>query len=1168
MKQQLIVACIIVCLLTALFAKTERDYSDNTVLVVLTPEVSNPTQTLLPSYFQGIELKQVENLSLIYNEKAIEALKERGSQYRAIYKLTLTTNDKAKVLEAIQLLTKISGVESASPDYLHPVDIVPNDEYYLYQWGLNTTHGIQAPQAWDTTTGSQSIRVGVIDTGIAEHPDLLANLTNGYDFERDNETTNDDIMGHGTLVSGIIGAVGDNEVGVAGVNWNVTLVPLQVSNWGPIEESDIVSAINYATNSWGTSEQISILNQSISGYGIFPDDTRLPAINNYPGLFVWGAGNGGDDQIGDDVDTLTPYIQNFNLSNIIAVGAIESVGIKTPFSNYSSSGAFVHVYAPGSGVLSTAANGHYVFGEDQIYIAFDYDYAFESGTSLSAPHVSGVAALLLSANPALTASQLKHLIVNGADPLIITTPYGQQAVNRLNAHQSIQLATSISNIAISPSSFDFGTVGVNETSPSQDFTITIQGNGSYTIGSIAITGTNESEFDISVAGLPWQLSTGGSATFNVSFSPTTSGVKTASVKIYSITHELLSNIELSGAGLVQHAVAPYTQGFENIYNLSDINWGGDLQSGSRVIPNWGIGYSYGLALCVDSTHPTQSVYTPAFSGITSQTVLSFAYRLNNQSESFDPYPQDHSIQFTNDLVYIEASTTGHSGPYTVIHEINMGNHVPATWSAPFRLLELPLVAYSGLAVNIRFRVVRGIASSAWYFNLDDVAIHDFPAPRNMTANQSVNNVTLHWLSPLNAEGLMGYAIYRNATLLVNLPTIALSYDLEDVDPAEYLYSVRAVYEAGVSNRNSVRVDVPNKRSLPYAQDFNREVTADVIGWQDILTPNSGIIPISGVNGTNGLVLTPYFDPVFEEIWLPSVSTPTFVGVTANTVLYFDYRIVETPFSWSDRLVASNLGDYEYLNRLLIQVHTVNHPGYTTIYEINQTNHIPSIDFTTLAIPLSSYFAQEVKINFQSFLWGSLVIDNVMITDSIVQGPPRNLVGLPGENSVELTWQAPASAIPLGYKVYRGGVAISELLTDCAYYDGAVINGNEYIYYVTAVYLYGVELASEAVTVQLLSESDEVIVPLVTGLGGNYPNPFNPETMIRFVLARECPVVIEIYNMKGQRVRSLVNDVFGVGVHNVVWNGFADDGRSVGSGVYFYRMVAGEYVGVRKMVLLK
>jgi len=102
----------------------------------------------------------------------------------------------------------------------------------------------------------------------------------------------------------------------------------------------------------------------------------------------------------------------------------------------------------------------------------------------------------------------------------------------------------------------------------------------------------------------------------------------------------------------------------------------------------------------------------------------------------------------------------------------------------------------------------------------------------------------------------------------------------------------------------------------------------------------------------------------------------------------------------------------------------------------------------------------------------------------------------------------------------------------------------------------------------LKDTDATTVLSQYQLHTNYPNPFNPSTTISFDVAREGRVSIEVYNSKGQRVCVLVDGVYGAGVHNVVWNGVSDDGYAVGSGVYFYRMSAGEYVSVRKMLLMK
>jgi len=102
----------------------------------------------------------------------------------------------------------------------------------------------------------------------------------------------------------------------------------------------------------------------------------------------------------------------------------------------------------------------------------------------------------------------------------------------------------------------------------------------------------------------------------------------------------------------------------------------------------------------------------------------------------------------------------------------------------------------------------------------------------------------------------------------------------------------------------------------------------------------------------------------------------------------------------------------------------------------------------------------------------------------------------------------------------------------------------------------------------ISDSDEVVKPVFTTLIGNYPNPFNPETTIGFSLAKGGNVCVDVYNIKGQRVRSLVNDFLAAGVHRVVWNGVDDNGKSVGSGVYFYQLRAGDVVSTKKMLLMK
>ena len=165
------------------------------------------------------------------------------------------------------------------------------------------------------------MRVGVIDTGVSNHEDLNGNLVSGWDTFNNNATTNDDTHSHGTHVAGIIGAVGNNGKGSVGVNWDVSIVPLQAANEeNKFESSDVIEAIEWAKDRWGTDEQIDIINYSVSGF------TTSAAVKNavytYPGLFVWSAGNKGDNL--DENENWQSYI----MQNLISVGALETTGAR------------------------------------------------------------------------------------------------------------------------------------------------------------------------------------------------------------------------------------------------------------------------------------------------------------------------------------------------------------------------------------------------------------------------------------------------------------------------------------------------------------------------------------------------------------------------------------------------------------------------------------------------------------------------------------------------------------------------------------------------------------------------------------------------------------------------------------------------------------------------
>jgi subtilisin family serine protease len=236
-------------------------------------------------------------------------------------------------------------VAYAEPNYLYHADANPNDPQLPQLWGLTR---ISAPAAWNITTGSASVKVAVVDTGIArDHLDLAANVVPGFDFVQ-NDGDPRDFNGHGTHVAGTIGARGNNGVGVAGVNWQVSLMPVRVLDGdGSGSNANVSSGLQYACANGAT-----IVNASLGGTGYsttMRDAIASPACANT--LFVVAAGNDGVDD-----DTSPHYPCNYdsspdNLPNVICVAATDGSDALAGFSNYGTGS--VHLAAPGVSIPST-----------------------------------------------------------------------------------------------------------------------------------------------------------------------------------------------------------------------------------------------------------------------------------------------------------------------------------------------------------------------------------------------------------------------------------------------------------------------------------------------------------------------------------------------------------------------------------------------------------------------------------------------------------------------------------------------------------------------------------------------------------------------------------------------------------------------------------------------
>jgi len=309
-------------------------------------------------------------------------------------------------------LSKIYGsmpiVEYAEPNYIAKALLIPNDPYFSNQWGLTK---IQSPQAWDLTTGSSTIKIAIVDTGIDNnHPDLASKTVVRKNFT--STRSDDDINGHGTHVAGIAAAITNNNLGVAGTGFNSTLMSVKVLNdSGSGYYSWITNGIK-----WAADNGAKVINLSLGGGS--SSKTLEDAVN-----YAWSKGVILACAAGNDGTSSALYPAYYQ--NCLATAATDSNDQKTSWSNY---GSWVDVAAPGLDIFSTLPN-------HKAKITNTYNYGSLSGTSMATPFVSGLAGLLFGQDATLSNSQVRSRIEETADKIAGTGSYWIKG--RINAYQAV-----------------------------------------------------------------------------------------------------------------------------------------------------------------------------------------------------------------------------------------------------------------------------------------------------------------------------------------------------------------------------------------------------------------------------------------------------------------------------------------------------------------------------------------------------------------------------------------------------------------------------------------------------------------------------------------------------------------------------------------------------------
>jgi len=499
------------------------------------------------------------------------------------------------------------SIEYAEPDLILLPQLAPNDPRYTDQWYLmapTTDLGAaNLPGAWDITTGSSNMVVAVIDSGLVPHADIDSNILDtsgkvlpGYDLVSNTLRSNDgdardsnpsdpgdwitasestdptspyngcpetNSTWHGTHVAGIIGARSNNSQGVAGIDCATSILPVRVLGKCGGDLSDIIDAIRWAVGSSvpgvpANAHPAKVLNLSLGGPGncsAYPTlQSAITDAYNAGAVVVVAAGNANTNL------NTTPYVPA-SCNNVITVAAVNRGGDRAFYSNY---GTAVKIAAPGgewvsilydpNSILSTLNSGT----TTPVASPGGDIYQYYQGTSMAAPVVSGVVALMRAANASLTPAQTLAALqssarafpVGGTTPCIVSTC----GAGIIDAAAAVAAAAN-GYFSPNPSSATFTSTYVGQSTADQSITITNTDDNTANLAAsnaLSIGGANTSDFAVTggSCGDGTVLSQGASCTVTVNFSPTAGGARAANLVIAGTASNAPVSVPLSGTGLV------------------------------------------------------------------------------------------------------------------------------------------------------------------------------------------------------------------------------------------------------------------------------------------------------------------------------------------------------------------------------------------------------------------------------------------------------------------------------------------------------------------------------------------------------------------------------------------------------------------------------------------
>ena len=1117
-------------------AELENDYTGSITICFSSDFVGNTRGDINITFEDGIVVTQNEWFNTIAREYRVTNLsrkywvKDQSWNLNGMYPMNvfqIDTENQQRSNELLRSLQANQDVMFAEPEVQNRLFYTPNDPEIHQQWALEK---IQAFEAWDLQQGSPEVLIGIIDSGTKwNHPDLEANI-----WTNEAEMPGITINWSTGVISGGDGIDNDGNGYVDDVlGWDFYATTSGGTSNNPFQN---LSGSTHGTHVAGCAAAVGDNGIGVAGPAFRSKiiSTKHSAYNHYdPNGYVYNTYNavyymadigvhvincswGGPGNAGA-ANLAVAYAKDRGTVIIAAAGNDGVNSASTPF--YPAAAVDV------VGVVSTT-NSDVKSGFSNFGVAYDISapgsniystlfsssgantYASSSGTSMASPVAAGVAALIKSQDIRMSVDELIFYLKAGADPIDHINPNhaGRMGVGRINAYNSVRMVPLFSDDLLAFKISGPSTVSQN-IPVSFNISVYNAGYGSasnYTINLMSVS----SSTPLATVNGPFILPQ-ETLNVNILWTPTEQG-------LFHIYAEINYNLDEN----INNNITDFHNVFVLMENVSETVAGNP--NSTTVNLNSFINYSANNSL-------SQSIYyedelmpgiiqqmTVRFTGVSALVAQGNMVRLYMATTSRQTFSSNTNWipfdQFTE--VFYGELAVNNSGVYDV--DILLDN--------PFEYLGGNLAvmvikehnARYGNNNRFQFTTISGQNRTIhWNSNNSSVNTNPFPTATNRIAG--ITNARFYILNHLDPP--------QNLESILNEDSVALTWQEPDLD-GKILQNYK-VYRDGIVLTETAEQNHTDN-DLIEGEQYRYWIVAVYS------TPN-GESPPSNI----------------ETIRIPDIIVPP-VNLHAVVVNHDIVLTWETEPNETRAMLGYNI---------------------TRNDTLLTSNPIHELTYKDLNVPKDMEHTYKVMAVYHS--GESDFIEQTILMPSY--NPPQDLELIGKELVVTLSWKEPATqtfGTLMGYRLYRDNQPYDDIIPTnlLTFTDDDVEIDVEYVYYIKAIWggeIDGESIPSNSISVTpVVSEDDGTNLSYVTELQGNYPNPFNPETMIRFKIADEGNVNIEIFNIRGQKVRTLVDGFMERGEHAVVWNGRDENGRGVSSGVYFYMMKSESFFDMRRMVLLK